>query len=454
MALSIRWRLTLWNVLTLALGFLGFGGLVYVLLERALYQGIDRSLLTEMQELEHKPDVDLAYWIKEAKEHENILCVAYDANGQVYERTEEMPAESVDALSPTSKVEKQFTDMNLPVLGRYRELTSPVRLGDRWLYIVLLSSLEEVDRELNQFFGVLITAVPLALALAGGFGYFLTRKALAPMKTLHRLAAEITVDRLDRRLPVLNQGDELGQLTQTINAMVARLEKSVSEIRRFTADASHELRTPLTAIRTEAEVALRMPMSVADHQQLLGSILEECERLTRMTEQLLTLAREDAGVGQAGSQIIDINSLLDNAVETIRPVADGKGVSLRYEGKENNQVRGDSTRLRQVFINLLDNAIKFTPQGGGVVLRCEGENHDVRISVHDTGEGILEEHLSRVFDRFYRVDKARSREMGGTGLGLSIAQTIVNAHGGKIELESAPGQGTTCVVTLPAKGPL
>ncbi|MFL5243808.1 MAG: sensor histidine kinase [Gemmataceae bacterium] len=207
-------------------------------------------------------------------------------------------------------------------------------------------------------------------------------------------------------------------------------------------------------MRTEAEVALRSPMSIADHQQLLGSILEECERLTRMTEQLLTLAREDAAVGQAESEIIGLNSLLDNVVETIRPVADAKGVSLHYEGKGNNQVRGDSSRLRQVFINLLDNAIKFTPQGGGVVLRCEGQNHDVRITVHDTGEGISEGHISRVFDRFYRVDKARSQEMGGAGLGLSIAQTIVNAHGGKIELESAPGQGTTCVVTLPVKGPL
>src|SRR5258708_32413018 len=150
MAVSIGWEVALWKVLTLALGFLGFGGLVYVLLERALYQGIDRSLLTEMQELEHKPDVDLAYWIKEAKEHENILCVVYDANGQVYESTEEMPAESVAALSPSSKEGKQFADIKLPLLGRYRELTSPVRLGDRRLHIVLLGSLEEGDRELNQ----------------------------------------------------------------------------------------------------------------------------------------------------------------------------------------------------------------------------------------------------------------------------------------------------------------
>ena len=143
-------------------------------------------------------------------------------------------------------------------------------------------------------------------------------------------------------------------------------------------------------------------------------------------------------------------------MQTLGLRASQKGLKLIYRvGPEiPRELVGDSGRIRQIILNLIDNAIKFTPQGGVVVLRCEGENHDVRITVHDTGEGIPEEHLSRVFDRFYRVDKARSREMGGTGLGLSIAQTIVNAHGGKIELESAPGQGTTCVVTLPVKGPL
>jgi two-component system sensor histidine kinase VicK len=193
-------------------------------------------------------------------------------------------------------------------------------------------------------------------------------------------------------------------------------------------------------------------MTIADHRQLLGSILEECERLTRMTDQLLTLAREDAGVSRTEGQLVDVNSLLDNTVETIRPVADAKGITLHYEGKGNNQVRGDSSRLRQVFINLLDNAIKYTPPGGHIDICCEGTDRHLRITLHDTGEGIPEEHLSRVFDRFYPVDKARSRELGGTGLGLSIAQTIVNAHGGKIELESSPGQGTTCVVTLPLEG--
>src|SRR6266851_4150393 len=233
MGLSIRWRLTLWNLLTLAIVLLGFGALVYGLLERALYQKVDRSLLAELQELEHKPDLNLPYWIKEAKEHENIFCLVYDAEGKVVERTEELPEVNVAALSPQANDGRQFSDATLPVLGRHRALAGTARLADRELRVVLLSSLEEVDRELGQLFRVLATAVPIALAVAGVFSYFLARKALNPVKRLHRLAAEITIDRLDRRLPVENAGDELGQLSQTINAMIGRLEQSVFEIRRF-----------------------------------------------------------------------------------------------------------------------------------------------------------------------------------------------------------------------------
>jgi heavy metal sensor kinase len=277
----------------------------------------------------------------------------------------------------------------------------------------------------------------------------MARKALAPVEQLHRLTEEITADRLDRRLPVANAGDELGHLAQTINAMIGRLERSFAEVRRFTADASHELRTPLTAIRTEAEVALDRPLTVEAHQQLLGSILEECERLTRLTDQLLALSREDAGPARPTREPIDLTSLLDGVVETMRPLAEAKGLHLYLTRESGVQVYGEETRLREVFYNLLDNAIKYTPEGGKVEVELSRQGQAAVVRLRDTGIGIPEEHLPRVFDRFYRVDKARSREQGGTGLGLSIAQAIVTAHGGRIDLASAPGQGTTCTVTLP-----
>jgi signal transduction histidine kinase len=231
--------------------------------------------------------------------------------------------------------------------------------------------------------------------------------------------------------------------------MIGRLERSFAEIRRFTADASHELRTPLTVIRTETEVALTKPLTVAEQQELLGSILEECGRLTRLTDQLLALAREDAPAARHVQESLDLAALVGDVVETMRLLAEEKGQLLRVEIHEPVSVRGDTARLREVFFNLLDNAIKYTPDGREVEVRIHRKGPEAVVSIKDTGIGIAAEHLPHVFERFYRVDRARSRSVGGTGLGLSIAQSIIAAHSGRIELTSIPGKGTTCTVCLP-----
>jgi two-component system, OmpR family, heavy metal sensor histidine kinase CusS len=451
MRLSIRWRLTLWYTVALAVVLVGFGCLVYTLLARSLYQRIDQSLLAELQEIENKPNPNLAYWIKEAKEHENIFCIVYDPEGKVYERTEELPADSIPTPSTFGTAASAVGDVTLAIIGRQRWLRRSLRLGGKELTIAVLAPLEEVDAELRQLASVLLFAVPLALALAGGLGYFMARKALAPMEHLHQLTEEVTADRLDRRLPVVNPGDELGRLTQTINAMIGRLQHSFAEIRRFTADASHELRTPLTVIRTEAEVALRQPLSVAEYHQLVSSILEECEHLTRLVDQLLMLSREDTPAAKPLHEPLDLADLVGAVVDTVRPLAEARGLKLRNERETSVQVWGDETRLRAVFYNLLDNAIKYTPEGGEIEVKVYRNDHSAIVSVRDSGIGIPPEHLPRVFDRFYRVDKARSREQGGTGLGLSIAKTIVTAHGGQIDLTSSPTVGTICTVTFPAE---
>ena len=451
MRLSIRRRLTLWNTVALAVVLLAFGGLVYGLMHHALYERVDGSLMTAWQELERKPDQNLAYWIKEAKEHQNLFCIVYGSAGDVVERTEELPTASlVPDLSRTAP-ERDFFNVSLPIIGHQRALRRQLETQGKQFRVVVLAALEEVDHELDELLMVLGMAVPVALAVAGGTGYVLARKALGPVRHLHRLTEEITADRLDRRLPVTNPSDELGSLTETINGMIGRLERSFAEIRRFTADASHELRTPLAVIRTEAEVALRRSMTLSEHQQLLGSILEECERLTHLTDQLLTLSREDAGAARPASERIDLSALVQTVTESMRPLAIAKGLQLRVSGSSTLKVCGDEGRLRQVFYNLLDNAIKYTPEGGTIEVRMEARDRSALVSVRDTGIGIAPEHLPRVFDRFYRVDKARSREQGGAGLGLSISKIIVTAHGGQIDLASAPGQGTACTVTLPRK---
>src|SRR5262245_20875494 len=456
MRVSIRWRLTLWNTLALAALLFSFGALVYGLLRGALYEGLDRALRTEGQELEQDPRLAtdragrLRYRIHEFDEHQHGFCIVYDVDGKVCERTEKLAPSSIPPAFGDTPDRPRFFDTELPVIGRQRALYGSVQLGGRTFTVLFLLPLEDVDRALGQLLTALGTAGPAALLLGGGLGYLLARKALAPVEALHHATEQITADRLDRRLPVANPDDELGRLTRTINAMIGRLERSFAEVRRFTADASHELRTPLAALRTEAEVALGKALTVEQYQDLLGSILEECGRLTRLTDQLLTLAREDAGGARPEAAPVDLAGLVAGVVETMRPLAEARGIPFRHSGDGPLRIRGDETRLRQVFYNVLDNAIKYTPEGGTVEVGVGRQGPAAVVTVRDTGIGIPPEHLARVFDRFYRVDKARSREQGGTGLGLSIAQKVVADHGGRIELASGPGPGTTCTVTLPA----
>lgn len=457
MTLSIRWRLTLWNTLGLAVMLLVFAALIYGLLRHALYEQIDRKLMGALAQLEQdertaaEPGERLRYWIYEWREHENLAAITYDLKGKVWERTQELADDSVPPVPAIADSEHRLEDKAIPILGRQRVLESALRLGDHSSTIALMASLEDVDHELGEVRTILLTAVPIVLLLSGGLGYLLARKALAPMERLRRSTKEITAERLDHRLPVINPHDELGRLTETFNDMIGRLERSFAEIRRFTADASHELRTPLTVIRTEAEVALAKPLNLAEHQQLLGSILEECSRLTRLTDQLLALAREDAHAAHQAQESVDLAILVADVAETMRPLAEVKDLHLRVKANGSAWVRGDALRLREVFFNLLDNGIKYTPKGGEVEVQIDQNGSVAIVTMRDTGIGIPSEHLPHVFDRFYRVDKARSRAEGGTGLGLSIAQSTIVAHGGRIELTSAPGKGTTCTVTLPGE---
>ena len=231
--------------------------------------------------------------------------------------------------------------------------------------------------------------------------------------------------------------------------MIARLERSFREIQRFTADASHELRTPIAVIRTEAEVALNEPLDDPEKQSLLSNVLEECERLAHITEQLLTLSREDAGLGGAPREPVDLGAMAEEVSEVMRPLAAAKNQQLLVETNGRVVVSGDPARLRQVFYNLLDNAIKYTPEHGRVDLSVQPVDSTGQLTVRDTGIGIAPEHQPHVFERFYRVDKARSRAEGGSGLGLSIVESIVTAHGGQVEVQSVPGEGTIFQINLP-----
>jgi len=294
---------------------------------------------------------------------------------------------------------------------------------------------------------LLITA-PITLLAAASLAYFLACKALSPVDGLRRMTDEITAERLDRRLPIGNAADELGLLARTINSMIARLERSFSETRRFTADASHELRTPISVIRSEAELGLTAPDCPESARKRFESIVEECSRLADLTTQLLALCREEAGLAQLRRAPVGLGSLISDSATVMRPLADAKQQGLVVDIQEDAIILGDADRLRQVLCNLMENAIKYTPAGGHVSVTVGRHNSEAVLTVQDNGVGISAEDLSRVFDRFYQVAPGRS-EGGGAGLGLSIVKSIVTAHEGRIEVASELGSGSVFQVFVP-----
>jgi heavy metal sensor kinase len=289
------------------------------------------------------------------------------------------------------------------------------------------------------------------LALSGIAGYLLARRALAPLEEMASRAEHITSENLNARLPAGSVNDELGHLAGVFNKLLARLEESFEQLRRFTADASHELRTPLTSIRSVGEVALQTSLTPEDYRDAIGSMLEEVNRLTELVESLLTISRADAGRIQLHPAPIAVVSLVREAAALFEVLIEDKGQRIMISGDDSIQVHGDPIFLRQAIVNIIHNAVKFSPAGGIITIRIQRDSSDqARIDIADSGPGISPEHAEHVFDRFYRVDKSRSRDAGGAGLGLSIAQWAVRAHGGRINVKTAPGEGCVFQIFLPA----
>ena len=287
----------------------------------------------------------------------------------------------------------------------------------------------------------LMIGLPVALSLAGMGGYFLAKHALGPIERMARRANEINADRLNARLDVENPNDELGHLASAFNETLTRLERAFEQLRRFTADASHELRTPLTAIHSVGEVGLRGEPNAKRYREVIESMLEETGRLTRLVESLLTISRADSGQIQLVRAPIVVLPFVREVGAFVEVLADEKNQRLSIDGDENSKVQVDRAILRQILINLLDNAIKYTPIGGQIHVRVSTADRMISVEVEDNGPGIAATHRDRVFERFYRVDEGRSRENGGAGLGLAIAKWGAEAHGGRLELicPSHPG---------------
>jgi len=307
---------------------------------------------------------------------------------------------------------------------------------------------ERMEAQLREILVVLVLGLPVVVILAGVGGYVLARRALAPIDQLGTEARRITAERLHERLSVPNAQDEIGRLAAVINDTLARLESSFDQLRRFTADASHELRTPLSVIRGIGEMGVRETRTPAEYKDAIGSMLEEVDRLTRLVDTLLRLSRGDAGTVRLSLEPIDLGQLTRDVVSSLGILAEERQQRVSVDVPENVRVSADRLVLRDAITNVIDNAIKYSPKGSTIEVRVRADGSNATLSVADQGPGIAAEHHERNFDRFYRIDEGRSREMGGTGLGLAIARWAVEANGGAISLESAGG-GSEFRIVLP-----
>jgi len=331
-----------------------------------------------------------------------------------------------------------------------RVLTAPVMRGGRPVRVIRVgTSLRNVAETRARFLLVMAGLFPVGLVLAGLGGWVLARRALRPVDRMVEAAQRISAERLAERVEETGAGDELDRLAQTLNRMLSRLDAAFQQVRRFSADASHELQTPLTALRGELEVALRSSRTPEEYQETLKSALEEIERIARLVEGLLILARAESGALRMDRRPVDLAELVEEVYWRLKVLADERSVDLRMDGLEPVTVIGDRDRLRRLLVNLVDNAVKYTGPGGQVGLSLAREGDRVVMEVSDTGPGIPLEEQEQIFQPFFRSEAVLSER--GSGLGLSIARSIALAHGGELSVESTPGQGSTFRVGLPVE---
>lgn len=456
--LNVRWRLTLWYGAVLAAIVIAFSTCVYAMMHRHLLARADFELDEELTELAlevrlAQDDADLEVQLaRRFFQHGSFdFQVGRSGHPSLFrsERLQDQElAPPVDELaedSPLTRNESVF----LPKLGEMRVASRRARrVGGDYL-VQAAMSLSPTRAELRAMLLMLLAAGPIAIAAALVGGYYLARHSLAPVEQMATFAEQVTGSRLDSRIAIINAHDELGHLARVINSMLDRINRSMEELRRFTADAAHELRTPLAVMQTEAEVALRVPRSAEEYQRVIEITLDESRRLAGLTDRLLTLSRFDCGLPETRSEEVPLHALAVDVADRLRGHAEDKQVSIEVEMRQELTILGDDVQLSQLLFNLLDNAVKFTRPGGKVFV--EGKLHDgqVSLTISDTGVGISAADLPHVFQRFYRADKSRSSDTGGVGLGLAICQAIAKSHRGQIVISSHVDTGTSVQLTFP-----
>lgn len=436
--LNIRWKMTLWYGGVLSVVLTIFGTVVYSMMRIHLLQRIDQGLNEELADvLSEVKRATTSEGLKDWLDRRFAAHAGFDfqitrPNGERFFFNPRL-ADDAWPLPSRNAVSSVPSFQTLPIQskGQWRIVHVHVDGPDGSLTVQVGRSLAAFEHESSELLMTFLLAGPLTLLAAISGGYFLACRMLQPVQVMTKAAKQISADRLNERIAVSNPNDELGELAQTLNQMIERLESSFTEMQRFTADAAHELRTPLAIIRNEVEVALRQTRSGEEYSGVLENLLEDTNRLSQMAEQLLFLARQDTGLQRKMDETVELVDLLSGVVANMTPVARERQVSLVLEDNQPARLLGDSRQLRRVFYNLIDNAIKYTGAGGNIRVKSHVDDGTVTVVIADTGIGIPQEHVSRVFDRFYRVDPARSEEVNGAGLGLSICKSVVRSMGGK-----------------------
>ncbi len=463
-ALSVRARLTLFYSAVLSVMLAGFGILFYHALGLFMERSITRNLEDQVAFLHsHMRTVDgkveLAFNPDDRQEAYSVHVATrfYEVyelpSGRLVVQSEELELlgvrpmpEDVRALAAKPGLsDLQFPSQRL----RFDSSIVPTADGSTSYLVRVGIPLDPADDARREFLHVLLLLVPVGIAVAAIAGWQMARRALRPMTNLAIAARNIDVQQLSKRLPVRGTGDEVDDVAIAFNGTLGRLENSVEQMKQFTASISHELRTPLTALRGEAEVALLEARSAEEYKRVLASQLEEFNKLTQMVNQLLVLARAEAGEIQWADQSVDLSALTLSLTEQMEPVATAKKIRLDSHVQSGVVVHGDSNWIERAILNLLDNAIKFTGEGGQVDVTLSVEDGDAVLRVRDTGTGIPADALPHVFDRFFRAEPSRSKSVEGVGLGLALAKWIVEKHRGYIQAQSQMGKGSVFTMRIP-----
>jgi heavy metal sensor kinase len=458
---ELRWRLTGLYVVLLLGALLLFSAGTYVAARAALMENFDEVLVDQAALVAQAIDIEdgIPELIQEVllsgHRNDDHFTRLYAVTGAlVFDDTTDGPHVPELPATIASALRGEKSLMQVEANGNaLRVATFPILHKGRIAGVLQVGvSLDDIEHTLHILLVVLLVMAPITVLLASGGGLFLANRALAPIDAITRMAQRISAENLSGRIDHTGPNDEVGRLARTFDTMLARLEEAFNQQRQFAADASHELRTPLTAIIGQIDVALGWPESAEYYRATLATIREQAQRLTRLASDLLFLARTDAQPMPQAIEPIDLGSLLPAVVTQLEPLAAERQQTIIATPSPTGMVYGNEDQLIRMLLNVLDNAIRYTPAGGRVTLGCHRRNATIEISVGDTGPGIAPEHLPRLFDRFYRVDRGRSRAQGGSGLGLAIAQSIAQVHGGQITVESIVGQGSTFIVRLPTSG--